>query len=111
MDSRRVADPLRSGLLDNFAVRAMFARGWAEEVRALRAGGVATDARAMLAVGYRDIAQAQAEGRPVDEALIAGIVAQTRQYARRQRSFFKQEKGAARVTGFGEDAAVEVAGA
>jgi tRNA dimethylallyltransferase len=77
-------------------VHDMLARGWVDEVRRLRAT-VPLDARPMQAVGYREIAAALEKGTPVDAADIAQ---KTRQYARRQRSFFKHESGRV-IEGFG----------
>ncbi len=85
-------------------VAEMFRRGWVDEVRGLLERGVPPEARPMQAVGYRSIALALGSG-PVDErALGERIAAETRQYARRQRSFFKQEETAATLECFGEEA-------
>jgi tRNA dimethylallyltransferase len=73
-------------------VEEMFAKGWVDEVRSLRQSGVPIDARPMQAVGYREIALALENGSDPRSA-IPSIQAQTRQYARRQVSFFRQEKG------------------
>jgi tRNA dimethylallyltransferase len=80
-------------------VQHMFAAGWKDEVAALLARGVPLTARAMQAVGYRDIATA-----PDAPALVEQIATATRQYARKQASFFRQEAGAEVFAGFGEDA-------
>jgi tRNA dimethylallyltransferase len=80
----------------------MLERGWIEEVQALLASGVSPEARPMQAVGYREIALALASGTVDRRTLAQSITVQTRQYARRQRSFFKQEPNVRWVQGFGE---------
>jgi len=81
-------------------VQEMMDHGWIEEVRSLLASGVPIDARPMQAVGYRDLARALTAGTD-PRACLPEIQAQTRQYARRQRSFFKQEKEVTWKEGFG----------
>ena len=84
-------------------VLAMWNNGWRDEVRSLLAAGVREDARAMQAVGYRDIAEHLRTGER-EAAVIAKIQAATRQYARRQLSFMRQESSAEVFAGFGEEA-------
>ena len=72
-------------------VRGMLAAGWLSEVEALRAAGFA-DARAMASVGYRQIAEAMAAGTVADEAALAdAIVRATRVFARRQRTWLRDQ--------------------
>lgn len=72
-------------------VRTMLKRGWVEEVRELTARGYATS-RAMDSVGYRQIAEALQYPRlPAEEALVEAIVRATRIFARRQRTWLKNQ--------------------
>lgn len=72
-------------------VRAMFAAGWLDEVRDLLARGYA-DARAMSAVGYKQVAAALRSSSGFDQAeLELQIVRATRIFARRQRTWLRDE--------------------
>ena len=65
-------------------VRAMLAAGWRDEVRDLLARGFG-DARAMAAVGYRQVREA------VESSARADHVRATRVFARRQRTWLRDE--------------------
>ena len=72
---------------------AMLAGGWADEVRALRAPPHAYDpARtpAFNAIGYREIAAALDAGKNPESALPT-VIARTRQYAKKQITFFRHQ--------------------
>jgi tRNA dimethylallyltransferase len=72
-------------------VNAMFAAGWLDEVRALTASGFGAT-RAMGAVGYKQIAAALATGAPLDvPALALSITRATRVFARRQRTWLRDQ--------------------
>jgi tRNA dimethylallyltransferase len=72
-------------------VRSMLAAGWVSEVEGLIAAGFGT-ARAMASVGYRQIAEAIAAGTVGDEAALAdAIVRATRVFARRQRTWLRDQ--------------------
>jgi tRNA dimethylallyltransferase len=72
-------------------VRAMMEAGFVEEVAALLRADYA-NARAMRSVGYRQIADAIQSGHSLDvEALIAEIYRATRVFARRQRTWLRDE--------------------
>ncbi len=72
-------------------VRAMLAAGWLDEVSALHAAGYGAS-RAMGAVGYKQVSLALASGAPIDtEALALSIVRATRIFARRQRTWLRDE--------------------
>ena len=71
---------------------AMMAAGFLDEVRALRAGGLSPDAPALRAVGYREML-ACLEGRLDAAAALAATVRATRQFAKRQRTWFRREPG------------------
>jgi tRNA dimethylallyltransferase len=74
----------------------MFAAGWADEVESLL-GRVPPDAPAWNASGYgavRDMVQGTADR----EATMERVVIETRQYAKRQRTWFRHQLPAGQVT-------------
>ncbi|HET8771737.1 MAG TPA: tRNA (adenosine(37)-N6)-dimethylallyltransferase MiaA [Gemmatimonadaceae bacterium] len=73
-------------------IDAMLAAGWVDEVRALM-GDVPPDAPAWNACGYREIRDVVEGRRTLDEARHA-ILVSTRQYAKRQRTWFRHQLGA-----------------
>lgn len=74
-------------------VDAMFAAGWADEVRALLDDGVGPGSPSFRAIGYREIAEMLA-GRATEAATRERIKAATRQFARRQMTWFRKERDA-----------------
>lgn len=70
-------------------VHAMFAAGWAGEVRAL-AETVPAGAVAWKACGYELLRHAIASGEP-DATVMTNVARETRQYARRQRTWFRRQ--------------------
>jgi len=72
-------------------VRGMLAAGWVREVEGLLAAGFG-GARVMASVGYRQVAEALAAGKAGDEAALAeAIVRRTRVFARRQRTWLRDQ--------------------
>jgi tRNA dimethylallyltransferase len=71
-------------------VEAMLAGGWAEEVRGLVAKFGLKTMRNFAAIGYGEIAEALAAGRGA-ESVRDEIVTRTRQYAKRQLTWFARE--------------------
>lgn len=70
---------------------AMFEAGWVEEVRSLTARGFG-DTKPMAAVGYKQVlAAVNAETPPSPEALLEEVVRATRVFARRQRTWLRDE--------------------
>jgi tRNA dimethylallyltransferase len=69
---------------------AMLGAGFLDEVRRLRVQGLGADAPALRAVGYREML-ACLEGRLDEAAALAATVRATRQYAKRQRTWFRRE--------------------
>ena len=63
----------------------MLAQGWADEARRLSAQ-CGTDAPALRAIGYQQLAESTG---PVNPALQQQILTATRQYAKRQRTWFR----------------------
>lgn len=76
----------------------MLESGWVEEVRELLARGVSTEAAAMAGIGYRTVAELVAGTKTREEA-IEQIVLETRQYAKRQRTWLRSEKGLRLISG------------
>jgi tRNA dimethylallyltransferase len=74
----------------------MFAQGWQDEVRLLMSD-VPDDAPAWNAAGYRAIRLLERGELSHDNALKTVII-ETRQYAKRQRTWFRHQLGAERVT-------------
>lgn len=70
--------------------RSMLDAGWVDEVRALVRDGY-RDARAMSSVGYRQIAESLDRDSIDPEALERDIVRATRIFARRQRTWIRDE--------------------
>jgi tRNA dimethylallyltransferase len=70
-------------------VAAMFESGWADEVRALMQT-VPRDAVAWKACGYELLRDAIAAGE-LDAQVAVSVARETRQYARRQRTWFRRQ--------------------
>jgi tRNA dimethylallyltransferase len=75
---------------------AMLRDGWQEEVRAL-AERVPADAPAWNATGYQSV-RALVEGSITESEAVEAIVTETRQYAKRQRTWFRHQLAADDVT-------------
>ena len=71
----------------------MMARGLEQEVRDLLASGVPPERTAMQAIGYKEIAAAISEGRPVDHGA-EEVKLRSRQYAKRQLTWFRRNRDA-----------------
>jgi tRNA dimethylallyltransferase len=80
----------RAALIEHLdrRVRAMFQAGLVEEVRDLLRRGVPSGAPAFGAIGYRETLRHLLEGMGEAEAIEATVIA-TRQYAKRQRNWFR----------------------
>jgi len=75
-------------------VEEMLARGWVDEVRGILGRGYSSRCKPFRAIGYREIAAWLAEGEPVPEAALAAPIARrTRQYAKRQLTWFGRQPG------------------
>jgi tRNA dimethylallyltransferase len=92
-----VVDP-GDGLAERIQCRleAMLAGGWVEEVRTL-ARTVPDDAPAWKATGYRTIRRV-VRGELTLDAARAAVLVETRQYAKRQRTWFRHQLPPDRVT-------------
>ncbi len=76
--------------------RALFDAGWPAEVARLLDAGVPLDAPAMNSLGYREIAGAL-RARVDPRTRVDRVVTETRQYAKRQETFFRSEGDAVRI--------------
>ena len=70
--------------------RAMLRAGWVDEVRRLLDGGVAPDAAGLDGVGYREVISHLAGDMTADQ-LPEAIATSTRQYAKRQETWFRHQ--------------------
>jgi len=77
----------------NNRTSAMMQAGWIEEVKHLIDLGYTEESPAMKASGYKEIMRYLQHGEPASEAeLIEMIAAKTRQYARRQMTWWKTDE-------------------
>ena len=74
----------------------MVGAGWEEEVRELMQT-VPEDAPAWNATGYRTVRD-RVRGALTRDAMLGRIIVDTRQYAKRQRTWFRHQLPAERVT-------------
>lgn len=72
--------------------RAMLRSGWVDEVRALLAAGHAWDLKALRSVGYAEVV-AHLRGALHERELEGAIAQSTRDFAKRQRTWFRGEQG------------------
>ena len=100
-------DPDRVELQRRLEVRtrAMFAQGLMEEVRGLLAGGASGDEKPFEALGYKQ-AVMHLRGEMTLEQAVESTVIETRQYAKRQRTWFRRDPEIKWLGGFGNDAEI-----
>ncbi len=72
--------------------RLMLEAGWLDEVRRLLDAGVPVSSPAMRSLGYRELAAVVMGELSLEEA-VPEITKQTRQYAKRQMTWFRKEPG------------------
>lgn len=89
----------------NARVEGMLAAGWMDEIRHLLAAGVSRGSKPFQFIGYSELLGA-IEGRATCEAAIAEIQQATRQFAKRQITWFRREPGVEWLAGFGDDPAI-----
>ena len=85
----------------NRRVEAMLAAGWLDEARALLAAGVAPDAKPFEFIGYSEL-RAHLEGRVALDAAVAQIQQATRNFAKRQLTWFRKESAVNWFPHFGD---------
>jgi tRNA dimethylallyltransferase len=87
----------------NARVEAMIAGGWLEEVRALVTRGVPADAKPFQFIGYSVLRACLENGQAAKENAVKQIQQATRQFSKRQVTWFRKEKGVNWLPGFGDD--------
>lgn len=85
--------------------REMIAAGWLEEVRALVGKGISPDAKPFQFIGYRELAD-HIDGKISLEEAVSRIQQATRQFAKRQITWFRREPDVHWLEGFGTEPAV-----
>jgi tRNA dimethylallyltransferase len=100
--------PDRERLVERIHARtnSMLERGWLREVQALLESGLSEDAKPFDFIGYREL-RAVLRGEITLEQARAAIQQATRQYAKRQLTWFRREQGVRWFSGFGDDAGVQ----
>jgi tRNA dimethylallyltransferase len=86
----------------NARVLAMMEAGWVEEVRELVERGVAAEAKPFRFIGYSELREHLAGEVCWGEA-VRQIQQATRQFAKRQITWFRKEKDVHWLSGFGDD--------
>lgn len=101
-------NPSRSQLAERIdrRVEQMFARGLLEETRRLLARPDAAQLKPLEALGYRQ-ASAALRGKITPEDAIRQTQAATRQYAKRQMTWFRRETDVTWFAGFGDDSELQ----
>jgi len=86
--------------------KAMMESGWLDEVRGLLKAGVAESAKIFDFIGYREML-AVSRGELTMEKARTAIQLATRQYAKRQMTWFRKDKSIRWFAGPGDDAGVQ----
>lgn len=102
-----VLDPPRQELYAKINIRTQmhFAAGLVDEVRSLLAAGIPETTSALGSHGYRRVCE-YLRGERTLESAVQQTAQDVRNYAKRQVSWFKREKDAVRLSGFGSEDAV-----
>ena len=87
---------------------AMLQAGWLEEVSLLNSSGLPENAKPFDFIGYRELRSHLRGGLSLDAALSA-IQQGTRQYAKRQLTWFRREKDVHWFAGFGDNQGIQSA--
>lgn len=87
-----ILQPARALVHERIAVRsqAMLTHGLIAEVTRLLASGVSPKAKPMLSIGYAQVCKYLQQGREDQETLLQEIIVATRQYGKRQDTWFKK---------------------
>jgi tRNA dimethylallyltransferase len=101
-------DPPRHSLREALDVRSteMFRRGLIEETRALLDSGVDPLAKSLQTLGYKQAVEFLKGQLPFADALLE-CKAKTRQYAKRQMTWFRADPAIHWLSGFGSDPAIQ----
>jgi tRNA dimethylallyltransferase len=85
---------------------AMLEAGWLDEVRQLTASGLPENTKPFQFIGYREL-RSHLRGELTLGAARAAIQQGTRQYAKRQLTWFRREANVYWLAGFGDDAEIQ----
>jgi len=101
-------DPLRELLVESIAkrTREMFDAGLLKEVRELLASGLTGNEKPFESLGYKQAVAHLRGDMTLDEAIESTEIG-TRQYAKRQRTWFRRDQRIQWLEGFGNDPAVQ----
>ncbi len=101
-------NPDRASLYErlNLRSRALFDAGLLEETQAQLDAGIPPTAKGLQSLGYKQ-ALAVMEGRMSREEAISDVQIKTRQYAKRQMTWFRRERDVQWLEGFGEDREIQ----
>jgi tRNA dimethylallyltransferase len=103
--------PERSRLVEAIAARTrqMFQAGLVEEVRGLLSSGLSGVEKPFESLGYKQVLAYLREQIPLEQAITATEI-ETRQYAKRQLTWFRRDPRIVWLPGFGSDPAIAAAG-
>jgi tRNA dimethylallyltransferase len=104
-DVRKIGlEPPRAALYAKIETRTkeMVRQGWLEEVRQLASSGIPSDVKSFQFIGYSEL-RAHLVGQLTMEAATARIQQATRQFAKRQLTWFRKEPSVTWLQGFGDD--------
>jgi tRNA dimethylallyltransferase len=88
--------------------RTMFESGLIPETERLRAAGIGNEAKILQSLGYRQAVQFL-DGHISYEDAVTDCETKTRQYAKRQMTWFRREQNVRWFDGFGTDPAIQAA--
>src|SRR5260370_10744188 len=86
----------------------MLRRGWVDEVWELVANGLPENAKPFNFIGYREL-RGHLRGEITLDAARSAIQQGTRQYAKRQLTWFRREKDVHWFAGFGDNEGIQSA--
>ena len=87
---------------------AMLQAGWLDEVKRLIASGLPENAKPFQFIGYREL-RSHLRGEITLDGARAAIQQGTRQYAKRQLTWFRREKNVQWLSGFGDNESLQSA--
>lgn len=87
---------------------AMLQAGWLDEVKRLLASGLPDDAKPSQFIGYREM-RSHLRGETTLDAARTLIQQGTRQYSKRQQTWFRREQNVHWLSGFGDDQEIQAA--
>jgi tRNA dimethylallyltransferase len=100
--------PPREALYERIHARtdAMLSQGWMQEVRGLIDSGLPENSKPFDFIGYRELREVLRGKKKLEEAC-AVIQQATRQYAKRQLTWFHKDPSVYWLAGFGDDPQIQ----